>query len=78
MGAARAQAGCGGGGRRATGSLPLTHTHPTPHTPQLSSLLAAGCKGLHMYTLNQEEACFSIMESLDLKLPMVSAEGEEL
>jgi hypothetical protein len=31
-----------------------------------------------MYTLNQEEACFSIMESLDLKLPMVSAEGEEL
>jgi hypothetical protein len=67
------------GMRRAAGCvLPLTtpHKHNT-HTPH-PSLLAAGCKGLHMYTLNQEEACFSIMEALDLKLPMVSAEGEEV
>ena len=38
------------------------------------SLLAAGVKGLHLYTLNMEEACFSILESLDLKLPVPADE----
>ncbi len=39
-------------------------------SPPPRSLLAAGVKGLHLYTLNMEEACFSILESLDLKLPV--------
>ena len=58
-----------------------THTHIHMRAPPsslfLCSLLAAGLKGLHLYTLNMEEACFSILESLDLKLPLpTAAEGE--
>ena len=53
----------------------LTHlTHYSPPPAPRCSLLAAGVKGLHLYTLNMEEACFSILDSLDLKLPVPADE----
>ena len=33
-------------------------------------MLSEGIKGLHLYTLNQEECVFQLLEQLDMKRPV--------
>ena len=47
-----------------------SHALSPPFLSLLPRLLNAGVKGLHLYTLNQEEACFQILEELGLKKPI--------
>ena len=52
--------------QRRTPYLPLLTTPPPPPPPPPNRLIDNGHKGLHYYTLNQDECVFKILDELGM------------